>query len=173
TVNIFHKKLEVQASYDELTGLYNRRKFMDLFKREIAIARRYDHPLCVLLLDVDHFKEINDTYGHQSGDLVLQRLGQSLIKGVREIDLIGRWGGEEFVILLPRTNCEQALDVAERLREMVADLKIDVHENTVSITISGGISSSESGELEMDEMITKADELMYRAKTEGRNRICI
>jgi diguanylate cyclase (GGDEF)-like protein len=173
TVNLFQSKLEAVAIMDELTGLFNRRRFHNLFQREIAYARRYEQPLSLLMIDIDHFKKVNDQYGHPAGDRVLKKAAELMRQEVRAVDVVGRWGGEEFVILLHKTDPQQAFATAERLREAIAATEFDTGKKIIHVTISLGIAGADYCNLDMDEMIKQADQAMYRAKQEGRNRTCI
>ena len=170
TVNLFHPKIEAMAIIDDLTGLYNRRKIQELFHREIMYARRYKQPLSMMMIDIDSFKSINDLYGHLAGDEYLKLLSDTLRKGIREIDYIGRWGGEEFVVILPNTDSAHAMHAAERLVRLASAVESQTGKGPISRTISIGVSTSVSGEPEMDEMTALADKALYRAKAEGRDR---
>jgi diguanylate cyclase (GGDEF)-like protein len=173
TVNLFQSKLEAMAIIDELTGLFNRRRFYNLFQREIAYAKRYEQPLSLLMVDIDHFKKVNDQYGHPAGDRVLKKAAELMRQEVRAVDVVGRWGGEEFVILLHKTDPQQAFVTAERLRESIAAAEFDTGKKIIHVTISLGIAGADYCNLDMEEMIKQADQAMYRAKQEGRNRTCI
>jgi diguanylate cyclase (GGDEF)-like protein len=170
TINLFYSKLEVLAVNDELTGIYNRRKFCELFQREISLARRYDQPLSLLLIDVDRFKSVNDSYGHPTGDRLLKKLAEVLQQHVREIDVVGRWGGEEFVTLLHNTAANEAYQVAERLREAVSRAQFETGKDTIAMTVSIGVAAAPPAHLTLDEMVHLADEAMYAAKAAGRNK---
>jgi diguanylate cyclase (GGDEF)-like protein len=170
TVNLFHSKIEAMAIIDDLTGLYNRRKIQEVFHHEIVYARRYEQPLSMMMIDIDSFKSINDLYGHLAGDEYLKLLSDTLKKGIREIDSIGRWGGEEFIVVLPNTDAAHAMHAAERLVRLASAVESQTGKGLVSRTISIGVSTSDSGKLEMDEMTALADAALYRAKAEGRDR---
>ncbi len=162
-----HKVIERLSVTDKLTQLYNRTKIDELFLLELGKARRYGNVLSVVLLDLDHFKEVNDTYGHQAGDLVLRNLAETLRRNVRESDHVGRWGGEEFVILAPSTDLEQARALAEKLRVAIAGHDFaEVGHKTASF----GVATWRDGDDE-DSMTKRADECLYMAKGEGRNRV--
>jgi len=164
---------EVQrlAITDPLTGLYNRRGFSEIAHRELERARRYKRPLSVILLDIDHFKRVNDTYKHAVGDQVLRTLAERCRHRTREVDILGRYGGEEIVILLPETDRPGALRAAEHLRRDVAELPFDTEVGPLQITISLGVAESIDGELGLDVLIDRADDAMYAAKQSGRNRV--
>jgi diguanylate cyclase (GGDEF)-like protein len=166
---------EVQslALTDPLTGLQNRRSLFELGRIEFARSQRIDRPFCCLMLDLDHFKQINDKYGHPVGDLVVQEFAQCCKRSVREIDLIGRYGGEEVVIFLLETNSETAMQVAERLRESVAKTSVRILDKELQFTVSIGVSRRDENTLELETLIARADQAMYVAKYKGRNRVAI
>jgi diguanylate cyclase (GGDEF)-like protein len=172
TVNLFQKRLELMATSDDLTGLFNRRKFEELFQREIFFAKRYQHQLSLLFIDIDNFKSINDTYGHPVGDLYLKKLAGCLSEGIREIDVLGRWGGEEFIIMLNQTGPEEAFLVAERLRLAAAEIQINTANQTLSTTISIGITTSTPDTLDRQILIKQADQALLTAKRSGKNKSC-
>lgn len=156
------------ARRDALTGISNRRNMMDLLSNEVKRANRYDQTFSLLLLDIDHFKQVNDTYGHEVGDEVLISLARILSTGLRETDTPARWGGEEFLICLPHTPIEDAVRVAEKLRGAVAGSYVLCGEEEVRVTISAGAAQFETG-TPVDHLIRAADEALYAAKDEGRN----
>ncbi|MFQ5901845.1 MAG: diguanylate cyclase [Thermodesulfobacteriota bacterium] len=168
------EKVELMAITDPLTGLYNRRRFYESLKKEFAFSKRYKHPVSCIMLDIDHFKKINDTYGHQAGDLILKGLSDIMKRNIRETDMVARYGGEEFIILLPHTMKKDALKVADnminKVREKVFDLGND---KTLKITISMGISSITDfkQDANQESMIKTADSALYTAKETGRDRI--
>lgn len=164
---------EVQglALTDPLTGVQNRRGLFELGKIEFARSKRMFRPFCCMMLDIDHFKHINDTYGHPIGDLVLQELAQCAKKGIREVDLIGRYGGEEFLIFLPETDLNTGLRVAERLRASIEKMPIKVSDQELHITVSIGVSRKDENTLELETLIARADQALYIAKYKGRNQV--
>jgi diguanylate cyclase (GGDEF)-like protein/PAS domain S-box-containing protein len=164
---------EVQrlATVDEVTGIFNRRRLFELGHRELERSRRYQLPLAAILLDIDHFKKINDTYGHNTGDRVLAGIASLISRNIRGIDLFGRYGGEEFVVLLPQTDRQCGLEVAERLRSLVADLLFKTNRGTISVTISLGVALITEGIPSLATLIDRADQAMYSAKQAGRNRV--
>lgn len=169
----FERELKHRAQIDVLTGLNNRRHFFELAELELQRARRYDKPLSILMLDVDHFKRFNDTYGHHVGDAVLQKLSEVCLQTLREIDIVGRLGGEEFAILLPEANAAQALEVAERLRLDAAATTMPLERGeAVSFTVSIGVAGLAEGDHEVASMLKRADAALYAAKNAGRNRVC-
>ena len=168
------RALMALASTDDLTGLYNRRYFLELLRRELERSRRYRRPLSLLMIDVDHFKRVNDRFGHAAGDSVLWSLAHVGQQCFREFDGFGRLGGEEFAVILTETDAPKAMTVAERYRRQVAQTTFRVKKERVVVTVSIGITtlSPADGSLSAEELIQRADEALYRAKTQGRNR-CI
>ena len=164
---------EVQklAVTDSLTGLLNRRHFFELAEHELRRAKRYSRPLSAIMLDVDHFKQINDTYGHTVGDEVLREVAQVCMKETRNVDVLGRYGGEEFVIVLPECEAHAAREVAERLRQSIAELSMSTPEGPVQVTASLGVSSLSSPSTTLDALISAADTALYSAKRGGRDNV--
>lgn len=169
-----YKQLEYQASHDSLTELLNRRAIFDVLRREISRINRTNNPITVILADIDHFKSINDTYGHSMGDAVLVETAKRLTECVRPYDSVGRIGGEEFLVVLPECNSEDGSVVAERIRASIARDLFIIPGQTLSITTSIGLATaSPSQTIEPDSLITAADQALYRAKRGGRNKITI
>ena len=164
-------ELQHLALTDGLTKLYTRRHFFELAFEEFYRARRYGHSLSVLMLDLDHFKKINDTYGHIAGDTVLEKTADICKTVLRTQDIIGRYGGEEFVVLLVETDLLCAKTVAERLRQTLRELPIQTTKGDIHLTISGGVAGDNVEELNLIEMIELADQALYAAKEVGRNNI--
>lgn len=164
-------RLERLATTDELTGLWNRRHFLVTAERAFDTARRYQRPLCVVLFDLDHFKAINDQYGHHVGDAVLVRVGEVCRQELREVDVAARYGGEEFVILLPETGLADACAAVERLRCALAATAIEMHGRTHRFTVSAGVAERQDGDETIDAMLHRADEELYAAKAAGRDRV--
>jgi diguanylate cyclase (GGDEF)-like protein len=169
------EKLRIFATIDDLTGAFNRRYFMELGGKEISRARRYGRALSLVILDLDHFKRINDTWGHESGDCVLKATGKAIRGILRETDHFGRLGGEEFAILLPETPLDSARFVAERLRLVIESNRVRVSKGEdVGITASIGVAGLEEvGDERLDDLIRAADLAMYKAKDAGRDRIMV
>lgn len=161
------KKVEAQSLTDALTGLNNRRAWARTFNLEFDRVKRYGMPLSVLIIDVDHFKSFNDKYGHQVGDDLLRDLSRVLEHQVRATDFVARFGGEEFVVLLPNTSGDGALILAERVREAVQLMS----DGNRSVTISVGLASFQPVMLDSDALLSAADQALYRAKNSGRNRV--
>lgn len=168
------RELEYRAHIDPLTGLNTRRHFFELAEQQLARDKRHGTPLSVLLLDLDEFKSVNDTYGHPVGDATLQKLGEVFIHALREIDIIGRLGGEEFAALLPDTAIEQALLVAERLRSSIENAAVPLENGaTLHFTASIGVAGFHAADSGIDDALKRADVALYRAKSTGRNRVCV
>ena len=163
--------LEDMANTDSLTGLSNRQSFMHRAEKEFTRARRYSRPLSAVMIDVDHFKTINDRYGHAVGDIVLREVSAICQCSLRGSDLLGRIGGEEFVLLLPDTPQDNAIFVAERMREHLAKTPIDVDGVVITITASFGVASLIEADINFNSMLERADEAMYHAKHDGRNKV--
>lgn len=158
------------ARTDGLTGLNNRKHFFELAEREVIRAARYGSPLTVLMIDLDHFKRVNDTYGHDAGDAVLRHFSQLMSEAMRDADILGRYGGEEFIVLMPQTDASQGREAGERLRKLVEESPTPWSGGSIHHTASIGLASSRSV-LALENLIKKADEAMYQAKHEGRNRV--
>jgi diguanylate cyclase (GGDEF)-like protein/PAS domain S-box-containing protein len=162
--------LLMQATHDALTGIFNRRHVEDVLGREIVRAERHARPLAVAILDADHFKRINDTHGHQTGDEVLRAISTRFQSTLRSNDVLGRYGGEEFVVVFPETKLEEAGAVAERLRAAVADSPINVGDDALGVTVSIGLAAHTPG-LDRDKLLQRADAALYAAKQDGRNLV--
>lgn len=167
------EKLEKLASTDTLTKLYNRRFFYENAIKTIEYAKRQNHALSLIMLDIDHFKNVNDTYGHGAGDEVLQELAQIMRNLQRKSDIIVRLGGEEFAILLPDTSKEQAFEVAQKLRQTIEKSQVFLSDgNIIHFTVSLGVSSVQTGEeTDIEAALSRADKALYRVKESGRNNV--
>jgi len=166
------KKLaEELALKDSLTGLNNRRAFFELGHRAFQQAKRFGHPISVIMMDVDHFKRVNDNHGHWVGDQVLQALAVPLQTLVREIDVVARMGGEEFAFVLPETDLDEAARLAERLRSEIEKIVIEDRGQSISVTASLGVVSRGADDESLEALLTKADDALYVAKKKGRNQI--
>jgi diguanylate cyclase (GGDEF)-like protein len=163
-------KLAYQAMHDFLTGVYNRRAIRDRLKEEISRAKRENGSLSVGMLDIDHFKNINDTFGHQAGDEALVAFTRCIQGGLREYDCVGRYGGEEFLVIAPRAIGRDAESLYERLRARIADAGITTNAGIVSLTVSIGVAPG-TGQSTVDALIAAADAALYQAKADGRNRV--
>ena len=166
-------ELEELAARDSLTGLYNRRHFGDEMTREFAAAQRYGSDLACLMFDLDHFKPINDQYGHRMGDKVLVLLADSIAAELRTSDVAARFGGDEFIVLLPGTKISLGKHIAERVRNYFDKNSIKVDGKAVKITLSIGISGTEEKTSRLSEMLKCADQALYEAKGSGRNCVKI
>ena len=169
--NTYSKVLQY-ATLDALTNLNNRRQFEVRLKQEIATTKRQKNPLCAMMIDIDFFKKVNDTYGHASGDAVLRTVASIIKEHLRESDIPSRYGGEEFAVLLPYTHIEEAKIVGERLRKAVEETPIPIDKKNINVTISMGLAEfnvKETGE----ELFKRADSALYEAKEGGRNRVCV
>ena len=170
--------LETENITDPLTRIYNRRYLDRRLDEEIARSKRYSLDLSILLLDIDHFKHVNDTYGHQAGDIALTSLSRLLKTELRELDVIARYGGEEFLVICTNTAINGASLVAERIRQQVESLQIEIPDNNggrqiIRIRTSIGVASVDSNTNSKENLIQAADQALYRAKNEGRNRVVI
>lgn len=172
-IELEHRILRL-ASTDYLTGLLNRRAFLERLERELNRCQREVSRMGIIIMDIDHFKRVNDNFGHQVGDLVLQEFSNILVKLCRSYDFIGRYGGEEFIVCLPGADKWNTYQIAERIRSTIENKKtlLPNKESSVSITASFGIASMEPRQIKSaDKLINEADEALYRAKAQGRNRI--
>lgn len=164
--------LERLACVDGMTGLNNRRHFLALAENEWSRFRRYGRPLALLMIDIDHFKSVNDEYGHDVGDEVIRSVAEILRKHKRTSDIAGRLGGEEFALMLPEATLDSAIAAAERLRQLVAERMIAAAEHRIAVTISIGACSCHADMSGIDELLKQADIALYQAKHSGRNRVC-
>ncbi len=169
------RELQRLAIQDGLTGLYNHRFFYTRLKEELLRAHRYSHPLSLLMLDIDHFKQVNDNYGHRVGDTVLKGLGNLLMEQVRNLDRVCRYGGEEIMVIMPETESECAIEIAERIRNAIEKKAFDIDDEagSVSITVSIGISCYPYHGKDASGLVAMADEALYSTKKSGRNRVSL
>lgn len=165
------RKIEELSRTDGLTGLMNRRHFFEKVGENMALVKRYGYPVSFLLIDLDHFKSVNDRFGHQTGDEVLKFIAASLSKGKRSTDILARYGGEEFVILMPHTGGEKALSLCERLRRKLADDQANSGGKIPPVTISIGAACSDQHGYDFDRLLKKADRALYQAKAKGRDTV--
>jgi two-component system, cell cycle response regulator len=169
-----NKTLDNLANIDGLTGLYNHRYFQNVLDQEINRAMRHNSTLSILMIDIDHFKKVNDTYGHQVGDFVLSEFSKTIQQNIRQYDILARYGGEEFVVLLPESNAEDALIVAEKLRAIIEQTPFQDSREKYHVTASFGLASSTPAiedDFSKNGLINQADQALYEAKEKGRNRV--
>ena len=159
------------ATIDSMTGLSNRRHFLELAQKELLHNRRTDSELTVLMLDVDHFKQVNDNYGHAAGDKVIEAVGHLLTKNLREYDLVGRMGGEEYAMLLVDCDERQSLEIADRICADVSGAETTYQDIQIRVTISIGIGKIGPGDREITQPLERADNALLKAKASGRNRV--
>jgi eukaryotic-like serine/threonine-protein kinase len=159
------------AVVDELTGISNRRRFMEMAARDLEAAIRHGRPFATMMIDIDHFKNINDTYGHPTGDDVIRAVANRLTEHARRTDLLGRYGGEEFALVLPETTTRTCRDLAERLRAGIADEPIPTRSGPRCVPVSVGFASRGPRDRDLAAILSRADEALYDAKKSGRNRV--
>jgi len=164
------KRLQHLARIDYLTGIFNRRAIIERLKQEMARSTREKAPLSLAILDIDHFKRVNDTLGHHTGDGVLVECVRRMQELLREYDILGRFGGEEFLLIIPGTNEHQSLEICERIRQRIGERSMDIECHSVTVTMSMGLTTWRQ-EISLDDLITKVDDALYRAKGCGRNQI--
>ncbi len=171
-----HEKMHALAMLDELTNIWNRRAFYSHALSELERSDRENLCLCIIMLDIDHFKSVNDRYGHLVGDQALKMVADTLKANIREYDRVGRWGGEEFVVILPSTTLKEATTIAERLRVKVSSAQLALENypgEALKLQISLGVAGTRGGEgVNLDTLVDRADEMLYQAKEKGRNQVC-
>src|SRR6478609_8011553 len=170
--NAYHEEIYRLTTVDGLTQVFNRRYFMDTIDREIARAHRYRRPLSLVMFDIDHFKKVNDGFGHLAGDYVLKHLAQTVRQKIRREDCFARYGGEEFAIVLPEIDMAGAQPFAEKTRQIVEKTEFRFENTRIPVTISMGISTVDAELTEGAAIIKRSDERLYEAKAAGRNRVC-
>ncbi len=164
---------QVLARTDGLTGVVNRRHFLELADHGCAVARRYGVPLAIMLFDIDGFKEVNDSLGHQAGDEILKEVARRAGEELRSADVLARYGGDEFIVLIPESTAQQAAVVAERIRKAIAGRGIDTNARAATITIRAGVSDMQANSDTVEDLIQRADRALYEAKSKGRNCVVI
>jgi diguanylate cyclase (GGDEF)-like protein len=167
----FNTRLLTLVATDPLTGIANRRKLIERGEEEIARIQRSEQPLTMIMMDLDHFKRINDSHGHATGDRVLIQVAQACVGALRDIDLVARSGGEEFAILLPDTPLAQGLEVAQRLRQALARVEVLAGRHKVTVTASLGVAEFHPADGSIDHLMARADRAMYRSKAGGRDQV--
>lgn len=165
--------LALVSRIDGLTQVFNRKHWEECLSNEFSRARRYGHGLALIMLDLDHFKHLNDSFGHQCGDLVLIETARVIKSALRVCDLFGRYGGEEFAIILPETDLVGAIDVAERIRKFIETNTIEFQQQSFNVTASIGVAVLEGGDERYEDLIGRSDASLYKAKANGRNNVCI
>lgn len=165
------KKLELEylANTDSLTDIYNRRNFYTLSELEFKLAHKYGHSFTLLLLDIDHFKNINDTYGHGIGDQVLKQLSLNVKENIRQNDIFARHGGEEFTLLLRKTDLQTGILIAEKIRKSISEMKVETSSDVINVTVSIGVTEFSKECHALDQLVILADKALYEAKENGRN----
>ena len=171
-INAFEKIMK-DSTHDDLTGLFNKAYMQDALSQHIALAKRHNTDLSILFLDIDNFKEINDTFGHHSGDIILKNIAHTISQEMRASDIIARFGGDEFVILMPNTYKINALLISERLRKTIQEKPITIKGTTHQITVSGGVAGFPVDALKVEDLLNLADSALYRAKGAGKNNISL
>ncbi|MBM3249468.1 MAG: diguanylate cyclase [Candidatus Omnitrophica bacterium] len=168
-----YRKIQELAITDSLTRVFSRRYFLERFREEVERSRKQKYELSFLMVDIDHFKEINDNYGHLVGDAILREVSTTIKENIRQMDFMGRYGGEELSIVLPETDKEQAVLVAERIRKTLESKQMSIYDERLGVTISIGISTFPKDSADLGDLIDRSDEALYQAKQSGRNRVCI
>lgn len=167
-----YKNIQELAIMDGLTQVFSRRHFLERFKEELKRSRKFKHSFSFLMIDIDKFKKINDKYGHLVGDAILREVSRAVKDNVRQIDFVGRYGGEELSVVLPETDKEQAILAAERIRQAIESKEIKVYDEALKITVSIGLATFSEDAEESNLIIEAADKALYLAKKEGRNKVC-
>lgn len=168
--SLFHETIYRMTVYDGLTSLHNKRYLLDFLERELARTKRHLRPLSLAMIDIDHFKSVNDTHGHLAGDHLLSSLASLLSRNIRREEVIARWGGEEFAFVMPEASLTEALGACEKLRRLVEAMTFAPNGQQVRVTISIGVAEYQAG-MSGDDLIERADGLLYSAKRQGRNRV--
>ena len=168
----YHEEIYRLTTVDGLTQIYNKRYFMETLERELSRSQRYRRELSLIMFDIDHFKQINDTFGHLAGDYVLKQLASVIKTKIRREDMMARFGGEEFAIVLPEIDNTGALTFAEKIRRLCESTRFRFEEADMDVRISIGVASAQPEESDPNEFIKRADTLLYEAKRTGRNRVC-
>ena len=170
--NAYHEEIYRLTTIDGLTQIYNKRYFLETIEREIARSQRYRRSLSLVMFDIDHFKKINDSYGHLAGDYVLKHLASTVKTKIRREDLFARYGGEEFAIVLPEIDGPNSKALAEKVRQLVEKQEFRFENTRIQVTISMGVGSIDDARNDAATLIKQADEYLYAAKSAGRNRVC-
>ena len=169
---LLYQRVQELAITDSLTGIFSRRHFLERLKEELERSKKLTHSFSFLMLDIDHFKEYNDNYGHLVGDAILREATKTIKENIRQVDFMGRYGGEEVSVILTETNKEQTLVVVERIRQAIEARHIKVYDEDLQVTISIGVSTFPDDASDEQLLIDNADQALYKAKESGRNRAC-
>ncbi|MBN2339931.1 MAG: diguanylate cyclase [Deltaproteobacteria bacterium] len=169
--SVYHEEIYRMTIVDGLTGIYNKRFFLDELSREAERARRYERPLSLIMFDIDHFKQINDTYGHVAGDAVLQTLSKLVQANIRQSEIFARYGGEEFAILIPEITINGASSLAEKIRNLISEHHFQFENQRIPVTVSLGVDVLNHDNPSPKALIKRADQKLYQAKKAGRNRV--
>jgi diguanylate cyclase (GGDEF)-like protein len=176
-IKLSNKRLEKMAYYDELTGCVNYRWIMKVLSKEISRSKRYSKPMSLVMIDIDHFKKLNDQYGHITCNRVLKAFADLLISSLRDLDTVGRYGGEEFLIILPEAEQDKALSIMQRIKEKLPEIKVKIQNSkeahNIPFTFSAGISSYPYNGSNYSELISSADDALYRSKESGRDKMSV
>jgi diguanylate cyclase (GGDEF)-like protein len=170
---ILYQRVQAIAITDGLTQVFSRRYCLERFKEEVERSKKFKHNFSFMMIDIDYFKNYNDRYGHLVGDAILRETAATIKESIRQIDLVGRYGGEEFAVILVETAAEQSVFVAERIRKAVEDKHIKVYDEDVKVTISIGVAAFPEDARNPQDIIERADKALYRAKEAGRNKACL
>ena len=170
--SVYHDELYKQATLDPLTRIFNRKHFNQEIESEVSRARRYGRPLSMLLMDLDHFKRVNDTHGHPAGDYVLKKTAEAVRETLRAQDIFARYGGEEFALLLPETTNDNGFTLAEKLRQKLASTVYEFGGKKIPVTMSIGLATLKASHVGFDDLVAEADKNLYAAKNGGRNKVC-
>jgi len=170
---ILYEGVQMLSIIDSLTGVFNRRYYLERFREELERSERFNYVFSCLMVDLDYFKTFNDRYGHIVGDAILREVSKTIQENIRQVDLLGRFGGEEFSIILSETDKEAALFAAERIRRAIGERRIRVYDEELKVTVSIGVSTYPADSKEIEKLIDAADAALYRAKQAGRNKVCV
>lgn len=168
---ILYKKVQEMATYDSLTRVFTRRYWFERGRQEIDRSSRFGYTACCLMVDIDHFKEFNDRYGHLVGDAILVDISKIVRENIRQIDILGRYGGEEFCLLLSETGLDDGVYAAERIRQAIGQRQINAYDEKLRVTVSIGVALYSPGTASLENLIDTADQALYKAKDQGRNRV--
>ncbi len=169
--SLYHEEIYRLSTVDGLTQIFNKRYFLETLERELSRARRYDRPLALVMFDIDHFKQCNDTFGHRAGDFVLREVADVVRERARKVDVLARYGGEEFAMILPEIDIRGATAFAEKIRAMIGESKFMFEGRHIPVTISIGVAELTPDIATYDDLIKRADARLYKAKQTGRNRV--